>query len=221
VADGARDAVPAAAPVSPRRSWPWGWRVGAGGTAFTGALADSSDGAVVSFDAGVFASIETGWLAVEPQVIVAMRGGNFVDPYFGTVFDEFGDPYVVKVGEIDGTLSMFEIRAPLLARLRVAPWHFEPHVLGGLVPALLVHGSYSGNRILRDFWPESFRRTSLGWAAGAGTRWPTRHGALTIDFRYEESGDDLFRSRRGLPGRMRAWILGFGLRLKGPSGSTR
>jgi hypothetical protein len=208
-------AGPAAADAPPSGPWSWGWRAGAGGTAFTGALRDTADGSYVSFDAGAYAALGSSWLALEPQLIVAARGGNFVDPYFGTFDDGFGNVRVEKIGEVRGSLSSFEARAPIVARLRFAPWPFEPHLLAGVVPALRIYGSYSGNRILRDFWPESFRRADLGWTAGLGTRWAMRHGTLTIDLRYEEGGSDVFRTGRGLPGRMSAWMLGVGLRMQG------
>jgi len=102
----------------------------------------------------------------------------------------------------------------VLVRLRMAPWFFEPHVMGGIVPVLLIHGSYSGNRILRDFESDAFRHTHLGWTAGVGTRWPTGFGALTVDFRYEETDGNVFKTRRGMPGRTRAWMLGFGVQMR-------
>lgn len=204
----------AAAADPPSGPWSWGWRAGAGGTVFTGALQDTADGSYVSFDAGIYGSLGAKWVALEPQLLLAARGGNFVDPYFATIDDGFGNVRIEKVGEIRGTLSSFEARVPVLVRLRVAPWPFEPHVFAGAVPALRIFGSYSGNRILRDFESDAFRRVDLGWIAGAGTRWPTRHGLLTVDFRYEEGGVDVFEDGRGLPGRIRAWILGVGLRME-------
>ncbi len=196
------------------RGWSWGWRGGAGATVFTKSLEDSSDGSFVSFDVGLFATRRIGRLSIEPQAIVAVRGGNFVDPFFGTVYDNFGNSYVRKIGEFRGTLSLVELRTPLVARLELGPWTVTPHVLGGVVPALLVYGDYSGNRYVHDFFAGNLSRANLGWTAGAGAAFPMRYGRLTIDLRYEQSGGSVFKSGRGLPGQERAWIVGFGLQMK-------
>lgn len=198
----------------------WGWRAGAGGTAFTEQLAEASDGSVVGFDAGAYASLDAGWLSLEPQALFAMRGGNFVDTLYAVVFDPLTGPYLANAGEYRATLSLYELRAPVLVRLRVAPLFFEPHLFGGVVPALLIHPGYSGDRGGRDFGTGAFRRAGVGWMAGLGSRWPTAFGALTIDLRYETAGAEVFKSGRGLSGREQAWMLGFGVQMR-PGGPPR
>jgi len=204
------------APPSPGffRSWSYGLRGSIGGSDFNADLGDSSTSALVGYELGVFASRRIGPVTFEPQLIVAARGANFTDPYYGTFTDGLGNYYTARVADLSGVLQLYYLEAPVLVRVPVGRWFFGPSILGGIVPALLIGGSYSGNRILRDFYSDSYRRTGLGWTLGLGTRWPTRRGALTFDFRYEDGVSEAFKPGRGASGSSQAWMFGCGIELR-------
>jgi len=227
-ADSAR-AGPAAAPTDSARrpsflaAWERGLHFGIGASQYAGDgrprgrvldfvdSARSEPGAQIAYELGGYLRRRAGPLRFEGQLLLAARGARFEEALFDVQLA--GDSIVAyrRVGRSRRTLQTYALEAPVMARLRFAPWPFEPHLVAGAAPTLLVTASVSDEFGFFVFDSGTMRRFGWNWTAGLGTRWPTGFGALLVDLRWVRGARDAFEDGALFAGESEAWMLGVGL----------